>query len=69
MRNERDVANDMIGLYEDARKRAEALFREYDFVDLGTGYDPLYDYHREQLLALIRLCNEAADRLVIDYGG
>jgi hypothetical protein len=68
-RPERDVANDMVGLYEDARKRAEALYREYQFTTAEPGMDPLYDFHRERLLDLIRLCGEASDRLVIDYGG
>jgi hypothetical protein len=69
VRTERDVANDMVGLYEDTGTRAKSLFREYTFEATNPGYDPLYDYHRERLLDLIRLCDEASDRLVIDYGG
>jgi hypothetical protein len=68
-RTERDVANDMVGMYVNTRKWAKALYREYTFEATNPGYDPLHDYHRERLLDLIRLCDEATDRLVIDYGG
>lgn len=68
-RPDRAVANDLIGLYDATRKRAEALLAEYTFKATDLNHDPLHDDHRANIRRLVVLCDSAADALVSDYGG
>jgi len=67
--SERDVANDLIGLYDATRAAASAILAAYTFTPVDPDYDPAYAAHRGHLRALIDLCERASDALIVDYGG